>query len=113
MFQVPGGLGGSTRGLCGNYNGDPHDDKVGRTGQQIVSSRLFTEAWQIPGYPACQPVAVARQVQEKAFKICNIIRFPPFNLCQNIVEKNNFLSKCSHLTEKCLLKEDNDERSCK
>ena len=49
----------------------------------------------------------------KAFKICNIIRFPPFSLCQNIVSKNIFMAKCSDLTEKCLESGDNDERHCK
>ena len=111
-MQVPSALRGRVGGLCGNYNSDQADDKQGRSGQRVVSSKMLTEAWRVAGYPPCVPVTVPTVIQKKAFQICSTIRFPPFNLCQDIVPKNTFMSKCKDLTEECL-NGDTEERECR
>ena len=104
---------GHVKGLCGNYNSDERDDKEDRAGLQVISSKLFTAAWEVAGHQPCTPVTAPNVIQKKAFQLCNIIRFPPFNLCQNIVPKNIFVSKCTDLTEECLNNGNNDEGHCK
>ena len=110
--KVPFTEAGKIRGLCGNFNADLSDDKANRYGQVVRSTKEFGESWSIPG-PSCEDKTCPKNVQDKAFKLCKLIKFPPFNKCKNDVNKGSFLSKCIETTCDCLTQSDNDERGCK
>ena len=40
-------------GLCGNFNGDPVDDFVGKRGGSYVSGQDFGTSWRVGGLRAC------------------------------------------------------------
>ena len=40
-------------GLCGNFNGDPADDFVGKRGGSYVSGQDFGSSWRVGGLRAC------------------------------------------------------------
>ena len=40
-------------GLCGNINGDPADDFVGKRGGSYVSGQDFGSSWRVGGLRAC------------------------------------------------------------
>ena len=111
-YQVPYSATGKMRGLCGNFNNDLSDDKLNKFGQLVRTTKEFGDSWSIRG-PPCEESSCPKSVQNKAYKLCNTIKFPPFNKCKNVVEKGGFLSKCIETTCDCLSQSDQDERGCR
>lgn len=44
---------GNMCGLCGNYNGDPHDDMVSKAGNPVKDPYRFGMAWRKGAVSAC------------------------------------------------------------
>ena len=99
------------QGLCGNYNGNKHDDKIDRNGQILISTKQFYETWKIQDYPGCSIENNIEQLKISE-KICNIIKFPPFSKCHFLVPKIDFLPTCIDVVTKCL-KSNQDEGKCR
>ena len=55
-------------GLCGNFNGDPADDFVGKRGGSYVSGQDFGSSWRVGGLRACSilPKDMPEHYQVKA-----------------------------------------------
>ena len=102
------------KGLCGNYNDDRDDEYLNRRNQVLLSTKQFYNAWKIYGYPDCdQVIGVDKEVNEKAYKICNMIRFQPFQNCHSIIPTTEYLSTCLPSTMECLRQNEDDERKCR
>ena len=115
-LKVPQQLMSKVKGLCGNYNDDKNDDYVNRRNQVLLSTKQFYNAWKIYGYPDCDQVIGAeadKEVKDKAYKICNMIRFPPFQNCHSLISTTEYLSTCLPSTMECLKQNENDERKCR
>ncbi|XP_058866453.1 IgGFc-binding protein-like isoform X1 [Acipenser ruthenus] len=95
---------GSLCGLCGNYNGDPADDLIGKNGQTVLSPDAFGERWKTGDVPGCVdrcqgscPVCSDKEKLAYAGSgFCGRITDPrgPFRDCLGVVDSKRFFENC-------------------
>ncbi|KAF7242411.1 IgGFc-binding protein [Varanus komodoensis] len=108
IVKVPDTYQGQMCGLCGNYNGRPHDDFFLPTGHPAMSIRSFVTAWKVDGPTAacaedcaasvcgaCQQSRKASYVQNSQ---CGILQAPygPFSACYSTINPTDFYNNCVH-----------------
>ncbi|MBN3272390.1 FCGBP protein, partial [Polyodon spathula] len=101
---VPSEYSGSLCGLCGNYNGDPADDLMGKNGQTDLSPDAFGERWKTGDVPGCvdrcQGSCSECSEKEKwayaGSSFCGRITDPrgPFRDCLGVVDPKRFFENC-------------------
>ncbi|KAK1151890.1 IgGFc-binding protein-like isoform X1 [Acipenser oxyrinchus oxyrinchus] len=101
---VPDAYSGSLCGLCGNYNGDPADDLIGKNGQTALNPDAFGGSWKtgdVPGcVDGCQGSCPVCSDQEKwayaGSGFCGRITDPsgPFRDCLGVVDPKRFFENC-------------------
>uniref|UniRef100_A0A8C5U0J2 VWFD domain-containing protein n=1 Tax=Malurus cyaneus samueli TaxID=2593467 RepID=A0A8C5U0J2_9PASS len=52
---IPNTYAGTVCGLCGNANGDPHDDFVTRDGHRADNETHLGDSWKVGDVPGCSP----------------------------------------------------------
>ena len=93
---------GKTVGLCGNYNGNPHDDFIDRWGQFQSSIHRFGESWNVqrncPGAPQPpNPCRNAGNIAKNAKKKCSLLRKQPFTKCNNRLHQvSRYIRDCEY-----------------
>uniref|UniRef100_A0A8C3SKN7 VWFD domain-containing protein n=1 Tax=Chelydra serpentina TaxID=8475 RepID=A0A8C3SKN7_CHESE len=107
-ITVPKTYRSQTCGLCGNYNGKPHDDLLRPNGHLARDLRDLGVSWRVrvPGAvcdhgcaslvcPACQESRKASYVHNN---YCGIIRAPygPFSNCYSTLNPTVFFNNCVH-----------------
>uniref|UniRef100_A0A8C8VK49 VWFD domain-containing protein n=1 Tax=Pelusios castaneus TaxID=367368 RepID=A0A8C8VK49_9SAUR len=107
-ITVPKSYRSQTCGLCGNYNGKPHDDLLRPNGHLARDMRDLGVSWRVkvPGAvcdhgcasmvcPACQESRKASYVHNN---YCGIIRAPygPFSACYSTLNPTVFFNNCVH-----------------
>ncbi|KAH1179768.1 hypothetical protein KIL84_005818, partial [Mauremys mutica] len=107
-ITVPKSYRSQTCGLCGNYNGKPHDDLLRPNGHLARDLRDLGVSWRVrvPGAvcdhgcaslvcPACQESRKASYVHNN---YCGIIRAPygPFSTCYSTLNPTVFFNNCVH-----------------
>ncbi|XP_038238456.1 IgGFc-binding protein-like [Dermochelys coriacea] len=107
-ITVPKSYHSQTCGLCGNYNGKPHDDLLRPNGHLARDLRDLGVSWRVrvPGAvcdhgcaslvcPACQESRKASYIHNN---YCGIIRAPygPFSACFSTLNPTVFFNNCVH-----------------
>ncbi|XP_041476669.1 BMP-binding endothelial regulator protein-like [Lytechinus variegatus] len=100
-------------GLCGNYNGDRHDDLRTLKGEFTNDVRTFGESWRVGGNKFCDRTvtkalkyscwddSVARRRAQRA---CRTIKSKTFQPCHDVVDLWVYYRSC--LTDMCECQED-------
>uniref|UniRef100_A0A8C4T620 Alpha-tectorin-like n=1 Tax=Erpetoichthys calabaricus TaxID=27687 RepID=A0A8C4T620_ERPCA len=87
-------------GMCGNFNGDPTDDRVLPTGEQTSSDFEFGTAWKSDiSQQGCQEqndTSFTCDNQAEYESLCSIITNStgPFAVCQSFVNPQNYFDAC-------------------
>ncbi|XP_028390594.1 IgGFc-binding protein-like [Dendronephthya gigantea] len=90
---------GKTRGICGNYNGNPNDllksdNKVTGNDQEFANSWKVDESCPDPG-PPINPCTTAGAQAQIAKRKCALLKQAPFSACHNHVNVNSgFIQDC-------------------
>lgn len=94
---------GRTRGLCGNYNGNAHDEFIDRWGQPRPRNiKYFSESWNVqPSCPAApkppNPCLNAGPIAKQAKTKCSFLRRQPFTKCHRRVNQvSRFVRDCEY-----------------
>lgn len=96
-------LAGKVDGLCGYYDGDIANDRQTPEGKQARSTVQFGDSWAMKGTPACEPQVCPRDVQERAWAICNSVKSPALvDACHAVVDIDKFVSRCVENSCACL-----------
>lgn len=95
---APGVYNGSLGGLCGNYNGHPHDDFNTPNGVLINSSQDFGDSWR-DGSLAAHCVESMNQnstTNYNSTEYCGILSSPdgPFVPCWSVVDPSQQVDVC-------------------
>ncbi|XP_059813041.1 alpha-tectorin [Hypanus sabinus] len=88
---VPRAFANATRGLCGQFNGEPGDELQTPSGRRAGSLLEFVSSWVPGGTPFCQP-GCSRNCPS-----CDRVLSLPvetLQLCALIVSKDNVFSRC-------------------
>lgn len=92
-------------GLCGYFNGKAQDDKRLPTGDAALSVIDFGDGWFMANASKqhCEPHACPKDLQDKAWEMCNIIKGDAFKACDRAVSVDRFISKCLETACECLM----------
>lgn len=92
-------------GLCGYFNGKAVDDKRLPNGEEALSVIDFGDGWLSPDASQlhCEPHACPKELQDKAWDMCNIAKDEAFKTCGKAVNIDRFISKCLETACECLL----------
>lgn len=91
-----------TAGLCGNFNGNPHDDFRDVHLQQTKDVRYFAESWKVDrSCPNVQvppnPCLTAGPIAQRAKQKCQLLKKHPFSRCHNVVKQAaGFIRDCEY-----------------
>ncbi|KGL96227.1 IgGFc-binding protein, partial [Charadrius vociferus] len=106
MLTVPQNYQGHLCGLCGNYNGQRHDDFLLPTDQQAPNAMLFGSAWKTPDVSCsddCPKDDCPVCTQEKVVVLqnpnyCGILILPegPFGSCHHLIDPTFYFQACLH-----------------
>lgn len=89
-----------TAGLCGNYNGNIHDEFIDVNMKKINNILHFAESWKVdrscPNSPQPgNPCLTATKVAQEAKKKCQLLKQQPFAKCHNSVyQDSDFITNC-------------------
>lgn len=107
---IPNTYAGAVCGLCGNANGDPHDDFVTRNGHRADNETHLGDSWKVGDVPGCSPgcsegCQVCSDAQKRAYrgdKHCGLLgkKRGPFATCHDIIDPAPYLDDC--LFDACL-----------
>ncbi|XP_029656725.1 BMP-binding endothelial regulator protein-like [Octopus sinensis] len=89
-------------GLCGNYNGDPTDDLIGKKGVTYYNEQEFGDSWRTGSLSACRnrltPLQKKESPCEKNFKTrereCQILLSDVFVECRKKVDPKTYYRSC-------------------
>uniref|UniRef100_UPI00358E89B8 uncharacterized protein isoform X2 n=1 Tax=Myxine glutinosa TaxID=7769 RepID=UPI00358E89B8 len=105
-LSVPNSYWGRLCGLCGNFNGKPHDDQTLRTLEPAHSDAQFGTSWQVDRAPhglspTCVPahdlqpcLRATYRVRSEATARCRMLYLPPFSRCHQLVPPAPFVAAC-------------------
>ncbi|KAM9724184.1 IgGFc-binding protein isoform 1-T1 [Menidia menidia] len=112
FVKLPSNYMGAVCGLCGNYNGKPHDDLTPKNGNKPVKPVDFGTSWQVAEIPGCVEGCkgvcpncdITQMVQYEKDNYCGIIRDPkgPFRHCHAKVDPAAYFEDCVY--DVCLYK---------
>ncbi|NWR71902.1 OTOG protein, partial [Centropus unirufus] len=98
---------GKTQGLCGNNNAIPQDDLETSYGKLTDDVTEFVESWQenppeeTPSWdkslldePPC--LTQSHESLQRAYTLCNILLYPPFEQCHEYVSPLPFMASCTN-----------------
>nr|XP_046234028.1 IgGFc-binding protein [Scatophagus argus] len=95
---APGIYNGSLGGLCGNYNGHPHDDFRTPNGVLVNSSQAFGDSWRDGSLAAhcVESVNHNSTTNYNSTEYCGILASPhgPFTQCWAMVEPQQHVDTC-------------------
>lgn len=96
---------GKVDGLCGFFNGISSDDKRLPSGKNAPSTIEFGDGWFVSPDKKhyCEPRACPKEMQDKAWNMCNTITHESFKPCSKSVNKDRFISKCLETACECLM----------
>ncbi|NWZ92672.1 FCGBP protein, partial [Nesospiza acunhae] len=107
---IPNTYAGAVCGLCGNANGDPHDDFVTRDGHHADNETHLGDSWKVSDVPGCsagcsEGCQVCSDAQKRAYrgdKHCGLLgkKRGPFAACHDIIDPSPYLDDC--LFDACL-----------
>ncbi|KFO56971.1 IgGFc-binding protein, partial [Corvus brachyrhynchos] len=107
---IPNTYAGAVCGLCGNANGDPHDDFVTRDGHHADNETHLGDSWKVGDVPGCSPgcskgCQVCSDAQKRAYrgdKHCGLLgkKRGPFAACHDVIDPTPYLDDC--LFDACL-----------
>ncbi|XP_059334435.1 IgGFc-binding protein-like [Ammospiza nelsoni] len=107
---IPNTYAGAVCGLCGNANGDPHDDFVTCDGHHADNETHLGDSWKVSDVPGCsagcsEGCQVCSDAQKRAYhgdKHCGLLgkKRGPFAACHDIIEPGPYLDDC--LFDACL-----------
>ncbi|XP_014469310.1 PREDICTED: hemocytin isoform X2 [Dinoponera quadriceps] len=96
-------LAGQVDGLCGYYDGNVANDRQTPEGGQAKSTVQFGKSWAMEGTPECDPQVCPRNVQERAWTICNSVKSPTLvEACSSVIDIDKFVSRCVESSCTCL-----------
>ncbi|XP_075462776.1 IgGFc-binding protein-like [Ascaphus truei] len=101
---VPSSYAGSVCGLCGNFNGNPGDDLIGRNGSLTNDIVDFGQSWKVGQVPGCREVpekgchaleSLDRE-QRKSREGCGQLldKNGPFRECHAIIPPESYFEDC-------------------
>lgn len=93
-------------GLCGYFNGNGADDKRLPSGEPSKTTVDFGDSWFAEAADQrihCEPHACPKDMQDKAWEMCNTVRHESFGLCTNQIDTDRFISKCLETACDCLM----------
>ncbi|XP_030611107.1 IgGFc-binding protein [Archocentrus centrarchus] len=97
-ITAPGIYNGSLGGLCGNYNGNPHDDFRTPSGVLVNSSQDFGDSWRDGSLAAYCVESINRNsvANYSSSEYCGILSSPhgPFVPCWSVVEPRQQVDEC-------------------
>ncbi|NXU08580.1 FCGBP protein, partial [Pardalotus punctatus] len=107
---IPNTYAGAVCGLCGNANGDPHDDFVTRDGHHADNETHLGDSWKVGDVPGCSPgcnegCQVCSDAQKRTYcgdKHCGLLgkKRGPFAACHDVIDPAPYLDDC--LFDACL-----------
>ncbi|XP_064499952.1 IgGFc-binding protein-like isoform X1 [Pseudopipra pipra] len=113
---LPSTFAGAVCGLCGNANGDPHDDFVTRQGHPAHNDTHFGDSWKVSEVPGCSPGCTegcqgCSNTQRRTYrgdKHCGILvkKRGPLATCHEVIDPAPFLEDC--LFDTCLFEGHHD-----
>ncbi|KAK0088266.1 hypothetical protein PV326_004912 [Microctonus aethiopoides] len=89
-------------GLCGYFDGNINNDRQKPDGTQAITSEDFGNSWTMDGTPECKQQTCPRHIIEQAHEICDNINDRSFAVCNNIIDKQKYLSRCLETTCMCI-----------
>ncbi|KAG8238940.1 hypothetical protein J437_LFUL000778, partial [Ladona fulva] len=95
-------------GLCGYYSNDKNDDRQMPDGAIARTNKEFGDSWAIEGYETCEPKVCEVELQNKAWKICELAKKGPFKMCNMVIDIDKFISQCVETTCACLEEKKNN-----
>uniref|UniRef100_A0A3B4VL89 VWFD domain-containing protein n=1 Tax=Seriola dumerili TaxID=41447 RepID=A0A3B4VL89_SERDU len=97
-ITAPGIYNGSLGGLCGNYNGNSHDDFRTPNGLLVNTSQVFGDSWRDGSLAAhcVESVNENSTTNSNSSERCGIIASPngPFTQCWAMVDPQQHVSAC-------------------
>ncbi|XP_074649261.1 BMP-binding endothelial regulator protein-like [Tubulanus polymorphus] len=105
---VPAKLKTKLCGLCGNYNGDPSDDFIGKNGKRVHDSKEFGDQWRVGGKclkpnrsnkpsPCLNPSVFSHKML--AHQECSFLFTPAFAKCREVLPVRPYYKAC--VTDVC------------
>ncbi|XP_048869418.1 alpha-tectorin-like [Brienomyrus brachyistius] len=95
---LPANYRGKTRGLCGNFNGDPFDDFISRSGELLGSASQFGDDWRVPGNYTCSSREPNNFCSDQTTieSMCQILHSAegPFAFCNEYVDPEPYFNYC-------------------
>ncbi|XP_075047174.1 IgGFc-binding protein-like [Mixophyes fleayi] len=104
-ITIPSNYFASTGGLCGNFNGNPRDDKMSPDNEQLTVITKWAKSWKVIEddafcWDSCQGDCPECNETEKTFyegeQFCGVIEADngPFNECHATVSTSIFFNNC-------------------
>jgi von Willebrand factor len=92
-------------GLCGFFNNDKNDDKRTPEGKIAPSTVEFGNSWSVNQVnpEECEPQVCPRQLQDAAWKMCNLVKDDIFSSCVVAANPSQFITTCLETACECLL----------
>ncbi|KAJ0000292.1 hypothetical protein NQD34_012134 [Periophthalmus magnuspinnatus] len=101
---------GKTRGLCGNFNGNPNDDLTTPSGSKAASVVAFGSSWKVPGLDQgalctdecvdrcerCEHSLLKRWEGEVFCGIITMVSKGPFRECHSVIDPQPYFENCKH-----------------
>uniref|UniRef100_UPI00398F3BBE otogelin n=1 Tax=Pristiophorus japonicus TaxID=55135 RepID=UPI00398F3BBE len=108
---------GKTCGLCGNFNGNMHDDLYTSYGVLTEEIAIFGNSWteDIPDKKPCHVIPInypapcsgqSQSVNEKIRNMCTVLLGYPFILCHSDVQPYLYMASC--VNDLCMYGPDNE-----
>jgi len=112
FVTLPSNYMGAVCGLCGNYNGKPHDDLIPKNGRKPIKPAEFATSWRVSKIPGCVEGCtgvcpncdITQKLQYEKGNYCGMIRDPkgPFHRCHAKVDPAGYFEDCVY--DVCLYK---------
>ena len=100
FITVTGRYRGKTRGICGNFNGNPND--LLKSNNRVTrNDQIFANSWKVDrtcpnSPPPRNPCKTAAAHAKRAKRKCAVLRRSPFSACHSHVNKNDFIKDCEY-----------------
>ena len=92
---------GKTKGLCGNYNGNPNDDFIKQDGKPAGNANDFGNSWKVDRTcpnppPVPHPCLSAGSIAKEAKQKCALLQHAPFSSCHKSVHVQPYIQDCEY-----------------
>lgn len=110
VVTLSGSYSCKTRGLCGNFNGNPNDDFTTPSGTQAGGEVAFGSSWKVPGLVkdalcrddcvgGCERCEHNQMKMWEGDRFCGLITLTvngPFNKCHAVIDPQAYLENCKY-----------------